>query len=69
MVVSPVVEHRLSCVQASVVAAHRLGSCVSRCKGLVAPSRGETSQNRHRIHVPCIDRQILLHCATKEAPG
>ena len=68
MVVSLVVKHRLSCVQASVVAAHRLGSCVSRRRGLVAPSHGESSQNRHRMRVPCIGRQILLHCATKEAP-
>ena len=26
----------------------------------------EFSQTRDRTHVPCIDRQILIHCAPRE---
>ena len=36
--------------------------------GLVAPRHVGSSQTRARIHVPCIGRQILNHCATREAP-
>ena len=36
--------------------------------GLVAPWHVGSSQTRARTRVPCIDRQILNHCATREAP-
>ena len=35
--------------------------------GLVAPWHVGSSQTRARTHVPCIGRQILNHCATREA--
>ena len=35
--------------------------------GLVAPWHVRSSQTRARTHVPCIGRQILNHCATREA--
>ena len=37
--------------------------------GLVAPRHVGSSQTRARTRVPCISRQILNHCATREAPG
>ena len=37
--------------------------------GLVAPWHVGSSQTRARTHVPCIGRQILNHCATREALG
>ena len=57
-------------VAASLVAGHRLqmrrlSSCGSR--GLVAPGHVGSSQTRAQTHVPCIGRQILNHCATREA--
>ena len=36
--------------------------------GLVAPQHVGSSQTRARTLVPCIGRQILNHCATREAP-
>ena len=36
--------------------------------GLVAPRHVGSSQTRAQTHVPCIGRQILNHCATREAP-
>ena len=45
-------------MRASVVVAHRL-SCSAACG--IFP-------NRARTHVPCIGRQILNHCTTREAP-
>ena len=36
--------------------------------GLVAPQHVGSSQTRAQTHVPCIGRQILNHCATREAP-
>ena len=36
--------------------------------GLVAPRHVGSSQTRARTCVPCIGRQILNHCATREAP-
>ena len=36
--------------------------------GLLAPQHVGSSQTRARTHVPCIGRQILNHCATREAP-
>ena len=38
------------------------------CTGLVALRHVGSSQTRARTHVPCIGRQILNHCATREAP-
>ena len=35
--------------------------------GLVAPRHVGSSQTRARARVPCIGRQILNHCATREA--
>ena len=37
--------------------------------GLVAPRHVGSSQTRARTHVPCIGRQTLNHCATREAPS
>ena len=37
--------------------------------GLVALRHVGSSRTRARTHVPCIDRRILNHCATREAPG
>ena len=36
--------------------------------GPAAPRHVGSSQTRARTHVPCIGRQILNHCATREAP-
>ena len=36
--------------------------------GLVAPQHVGSSQTRAQTRVPCIGRQILNHCATREAP-
>ena len=61
-------------------ASHRRG--LSRCgaqapdaqaqqlwlRGLVAPRHVGSSQTRARTRVPCIGRQTLNHCATREAP-
>ncbi|KAJ8797011.1 hypothetical protein J1605_001821 [Eschrichtius robustus] len=35
----------------------------------VAPRHVGSSRTRARTRVPCIDRQILNHCATREVPG
>ena len=37
--------------------------------GLVASRHVGSSQTRARTRVPCIGRQILNHCTTREAPG
>ena len=50
--------------QSSVVAARRLNSC-----SLVAQGHVESSWPNDRTHVPCIGRQILIHCTTKEDPS
>ena len=36
--------------------------------GLVAPRHVGSSRTRARTRVPCIGRQILNHCASREAP-
>ena len=36
--------------------------------GLVAPQHVGYSQTRARTRVPCISRQTLNHCTTREAP-
>ena len=45
----------------------RAGSVVV-LTGLVAPRHVASSQTRARTRVPCIGRQTLNHCATREAP-
>ena len=37
--------------------------------GPAAPRHVGSSQTRARTRVPCISRQTLNHCATREAPG
>ena len=56
IVASPVAEHRLQ--------TRRLSNCGSRAQPHVGISR-----TRARTRVPCIGRQTLNHCATKEAPS
>ena len=58
VVVPPLVERGLQGAQASAVVAHRL-SCSLACRIL---------QTRDRTLVLCIDRWILYHWATREAP-
>lgn len=50
------VAHRLEDLWASVAAAHRL----------VALRHMESSWNKDRICMPCIDRQVRIHWATRE---
>ena len=52
--------------QASVVTALGLSSC--GCVGLVAPQHVGSLQTRDRTHVPCISKQILIRCTTREVP-
>ena len=57
-------------IAASLVAEHRLQSRrLSSCGLRAQLLRGmwESSQTRARTHVPCFGRQILNHCATREA--
>ena len=59
-------------VVASLVEEHRLQTCrLSKLwlTGLVALRHVGSSQTRARTRVPCIGRQILNHCATREAHG
>ena len=37
------------------------------CMGLAAPRHVGSSWTRAQTHVPCIGRQIINHCATREA--
>ena len=53
-------------IAASLVAEHKLQT--RRLMGLVAPRHVGSSQTRARTRVPCIGRQILNHCTTREAP-
>ena len=58
-------------IAASLVAEHRLQTRkLSNCGswGPAAPWHVGSSQTRARTRVPCIGRQILNHCATREAP-
>ena len=57
VVASLVVEHRLQTRRLSEL----------WLTGLVAPRHVGSSQTRARTHVPCIGRQILNHCTTREA--
>ena len=57
-------------IAASLVAAHRLQTrMLSNCgsRGPATPRHVGSSQTRARTRVPCIGRQILNHCATREA--
>ena len=59
-------------IAASLVAEHRLqtrrlSSCGSRAQLL--RGRVGSSQTRARTRVPCTGRQILNHCAAREAPA
>ena len=60
---------------ASVAVAYGLSSCGSRALerrlngcGLVAPRHVGSSRARDQTCVPCIGRQILNHCTTREVP-
>ena len=65
-------------MRASVVVARRLTSCGSRaleyrlssygCMGLVALRHVGSSRTRAQTLVPCIGRQILNYCTTREVP-
>ena len=35
----------------------------------MAPWHVELSQTRDCTYVPCIGRQVFIHCATREVPG
>ena len=66
-----ITEHGPLTVVASLVAEHRLQTYrLSKLwlMGLVAPWHVGSSQTRARTCVPCIGRQTLNHCATREAP-
>ena len=57
-------------ITACLVAEHKLQTRrLSSCgfTGLVALWHVGSSQTRARTHVPCIGRQTLNHCATREA--
>ena len=61
---------------ASVVAALHASTLDSRvwaqqlwCTALVAPRAVESSRTRDRTHVPCLGRQILIPCTTREVPA
>ena len=56
-----VAARRLSLVAASG------GYSSLRCTGLAVPQHVGSSRTRALIRVPCIGRQILNHCATREA--
>ena len=57
--------------RASVVVARGFSSCGTQAQqlwftGLVAPRHVGSSRIRARTRVPCIGRQILNHCTTRE---
>ena len=43
------------------------GAAACGLTGVVTTRHVGSSQNRDRTHVPCIGRQILSHCTTREA--
>ena len=76
-VASLVVEHRLLGAQASAVAATGLVTGAQRLlavaqevqsTGSVALQHVGSSWTRDWTHVPCIGRQILIHCTPREVP-
>ena len=56
--------HGLSCCRAQAPDAQAQKLWLT---GPFAPRHVGSSQTRARTHVPCIGRQILNHCATREA--
>ena len=56
-------------IAASLVEEHRLQAQAQQLwlTGPAAPRHVGSSQTRARTYVPCIGRQILNHCATREA--
>ena len=56
---SLVVEHRLQ--------TRRLSNCGSQAQLPMSQRHVGSFQTRARTHIPCIGRQILNHCATREA--
>ena len=62
---SPTAEHRLQTRRPS-----NYGSQAQQLwlTGPAAPRHAGSSQPRARTRVPCIGRQTLNHCATREAP-
>ena len=69
VVASLVVEHRLQVrgLQQLWLTGSRAPAQQLWCTGLVAPWHVGSSWTRARTHVPCIGRQILNHCTTREA--
>ena len=61
----PLHYHGLSCCRAQAPDAQAQWLWLT---GPVAPRHVGSSQTRARTCVPCISRQILNHCTTKEAP-
>ena len=61
----PLHYHGLSCCRAQAPDAQAQWLWLT---GPVAPRHVGSSQTRARTCVPCIGRQILNHCATREAP-
>ena len=57
--------HGLSCCGAQALDAQAQQLWLT---GLVAPRHVGTSQTRARTRVPCVGRQTLNHCTTREAP-
>ena len=55
--------------QQSWLAGSRAQAQQFQCTGLVALQHVGSSQTRAQTRVPCIGRQILNHCATRQAPS
>ena len=57
------------CSGVSCCAARALERRLSSCgaQGLVAPRHVGSSRTRAQTRIPCVGRQILNHCATREA--
>ena len=65
-----VVVSGLLMVVASLVAEHRLQGMRAQqlwCMGLVAPWHAGSSSTRDQTCIPCIGRQILIHCTTGQS--
>ena len=70
-VLSLVAASQFLIVVAFLVAEHRLQACrlqQLQWMSLVALQHAGSSQNRAQNHVPCIHRQILKHCTTRDVP-
>ena len=68
-VLSLVAASQFLIVVAFLVTEHRLQACrlqQLQCMSLVALQHAGSSQNRAQTHVPCIHRQILKHCTTRD---